>query len=384
MTSEMLDQNKKIDIAIIHANLGYGHVQAAYALNNAFNRVNGKIKTEVLDSLDFANPSAGNILKNSYFYIIKKFPWMWEMLYKGFRPTDRISLSIARRLARVSLLSNLKKFIIDKRPRAFVATHFFPPPPLIRVRDVLGSDYKVFVCITDYDAHPLWQTEGVDGYFVANELARDKIINRGVDEDRVFIKGVPINPIFAQNTTKDKARKLLGLPSNKTIIVISGGGEGVGPIYDILKRVDEKIKDTVIMVICGKNRDLYNELKIHNSKRNELRILGFVNNIHLLYNSSDLFIGKTGGLTSAEILAKALPAIAIEIIKGQERRNLEYLIKSGGLIFAENPEDASEKASSLINNPDLLKEMSNSMKEYAKPSSSIDIAEKVIDGINLL
>jgi len=45
--------------------------------------------------------------------------------------------------------------------------------------------------------------------------------------------------------------------------------------------------------------------------------------------AADLFVGKAGGLTSSEALARELPVIIINPIPGQEERNTDHLLEAG-------------------------------------------------------
>lgn len=371
-----------IDIALMHTDMGTGHIEAAFAIQDAINKIDDSLRTDVLNSLDYANITIGGIVKFSYFYTIKKHPWLWELLYRGFKPTDAFSLTLARNIARYYLVKRLSRYCLSHRPRAFINTHFFPPPALVRVREKLNMDFKIYVAITDFDAHPLWQVEGIDGYFVGNEMARDKLLDLGVSKENIKITGVPIKPCFARKHTTEEARRLLKLPMDKKIIIISGGGEGMGPIPGILREIDSRLKDAVIVIICGRNTELREVLSYHRSRNNDIRVLGFIDYIHILYDAGDLYIGKTGGLTSAEILSKGLPTIALETIRGQERRNLEYLSETGGVLLANDPQEVGELVLKLLNNPPDLYKMADSMREYSKPNSSLDIVKTVLSDLN--
>jgi processive 1,2-diacylglycerol beta-glucosyltransferase len=45
--------------------------------------------------------------------------------------------------------------------------------------------------------------------------------------------------------------------------------------------------------------------------------------------AADFMVGKAGGLTTSEALARGLPMALIEPIPGQEERNADHLLEAG-------------------------------------------------------
>ena len=58
-------------------------------------------------------------------------------------------------------------------------------------------------------------------------------------------------------------------------------------------------------------------------------LLGFTTEMDELMTAADLFVGKPGGLTTSEVLAKGLPMVVINPIPGQEERNSDHLLEAG-------------------------------------------------------
>src|SRR5437016_5727189 len=52
--------------------------------------------------------------------------------------------------------------------------------------------------------------------------------------------------------------------------------------------------------------------------------------------AADLLVGKAGGLTTSEALARALPMALVEPIPGQEERNSDHLLEAGAAIRCNN------------------------------------------------
>ena len=74
----------------------------------------------------------------------------------------------------------------------------------------------------------------------------------------------------------------LQFSSNKKIVLLNAGSQGIYHYYNILKTIITQIEDIQIIVICGKNGGLYQRCKslIEKEKyEKNIRLFGFVNNI---------------------------------------------------------------------------------------------------------
>ncbi len=97
---------------------------------------------------------------------------------------------------------------------------------------------------------------------------------------------------------------------------------------------------------------------------------------------ADVIITKPGGLTTAEALAKSLPIIIINPLPGQEDFNTKTLTASGSAIKASDESDAVRLLEGLLADPARLNKMREAMRANAKPRSSEDIAELLLNLAN--
>jgi processive 1,2-diacylglycerol beta-glucosyltransferase len=95
-------------------------------------------------------------------------------------------------------------------------------------------------------------------------------------------------------------------------------------------------------------------------------------------DASDVIIGKPGGLTTSEVLAKAKPMIIIDPIPGQEQRNCEYLLESGAAVRLYEPEDAPFKAQTILEDPALRRRMQQKARRISHPNAATDIAKDIL------
>lgn len=311
-----MNERKPIRLLFLHARVGEGHTQACINLARCAEQKGGISDIHIYDCFNIAHPMASKITRMLYIWTIRYLPAMWVFLYRRRSPLMRFIHFVARVLMRWALYRNLSRIIRNIEPDAIVCTHFFPLPPLYNLKK--RHLFKIYTVVTDGDLHPLWTYEGVDTYFIAHQNAKGTY-NEKTLRANIITAGIPIGAEFKRKPV-DRVREKLGL-SNRFTVLITGGGEGMGPIENIARHIDKSLSDINIMILCGRNERLRERLS-NTSYKNETRIFGFIDNIIDLYDASDCVVGKPGGITTAEVFARGKPFVAYIAYGGQEEGNI--------------------------------------------------------------
>jgi processive 1,2-diacylglycerol beta-glucosyltransferase len=109
--------------------------------------------------------------------------------------------------------------------------------------------------------------------------------------------------------------------------------------------------------------------------------VGFTTDMDKYMAAADLMVGKAGGLTTSEALARALPMALIEPIPGQEERNADHLLEAGAAVRCNNLPAAAWKIATLLDDTERLARMRDVARGLGKPAAAARIAE---DAIRLL
>lgn len=369
-------------VLLLSATSGAGHVRAAQALEKAF-LARGDCTVEHIDALRYVSKLFQRVYDKAYISMVRRAPELMGLLYER---TDQPWQHLRPRLALDRLNTGpMIRLLKRVQPDLCVATHFLPAEIIAWLIAKKKLSARNAIVVTDYDVHAMWLCRTVDRYYVAIEEAAQYLAHIGVPREKIFLKGIPIDPVFANPLPSSKARQHLSLDAEATVILISAGGYGVGPIEQLVKELLELQRPWQIVAIAGKaekTRKRLDELAKAASKlpsgNPRLCAVGFTTEMDKYMAAADLMVGKAGGLTTSEALARALPMALIEPIPGQEERNADHLLEAGAAIRCNNLPAAAWKIATLLDDPARLNRMREAARKLAKPAAAVAIAEDTL------
>jgi 1,2-diacylglycerol 3-beta-galactosyltransferase len=291
----------------------------------------------------------------------------------------------------------IRKRIAQYDPDVVVSVHpamnNVPRRSTKRLSKEFGKHIPFFTVVTDLGSgHSMWFERQVEKVYVASERIRKLARRRGLmPADKIVMTGLPIRHDFAlqaenmgDRTTdsgKDyqtEIREQLDLDTDKRMVLVMGGGEGVGSLSEIVDQLYVKFTeegvDATICVVCGRNEKLVNDLagrdwdavlalsqepkkkrrfrSAHRSKEIQaalnraeeskgsakkgeviVRGLGYVNGMADYMVAADVLVSKAGPGTIAEAAALGLPVMMTRYVLTREMLNCS-LLRVSDLTFA--------------------------------------------------
>lgn len=367
-------------VLILSAAVGAGHLRAAEALEKTFKQRGAAEEVLNIDVLDYTNPLFRRLYGKAYLDMVNKMPevlgWMYDSLDKPWE-NERRRLALDR-LNTQPLIKFLKKY----DPDIAVCTHFLPAEIISWLKAKKKIDFPQTIVVTDFDAHAMWLCRNYEHYFVALDETKIHLEKLGIPAEKLTVSGIPIDPIFAVEKEKFAAREKLGLEKDKLTILVSAGGFGVGNIEHLLDALADLQTSSQIVAICGRNEELKTKLeKLAKEKLNNERVIfkpiGFTKEMDEYMSASDLIVGKPGGLTTSEALAKGLIFVVVNPIPGQEERNSDHLLEKGCAIKCNNLPVLAYKIDELVKDKTRFETMKENVKKLARPNASQTIVEKI-------
>ena len=373
-----MDETMKQSVMILSAAAATGHLRAADALVSAF-AMKGMAARHV-EVLRYTNPIFRRIYSDLYVELMHKGPDLLGWAYKTF---DRPWQFQKRRLALDRLNAGpLIRFLTEESPRIVLCTHFLPAEIILYLKKKKVLDVPVGIVITDFDAHAMWLFKNVDWYFVACEETRAYLSALGIPSKTIFVTGIPIDPVFGVEKSKREVRLRLDLDPERTTILISAGGFGVGPVESLVQILQKVQQPIQVIVICGRNKKLENRLKDISVTNHPMEVIGFTQKMDDWMAASDLLVGKAGGLTSSEALASGLVLIIVNPIPGQEERNSDHFLEEGVGIRCNNLPALAYKIDALLSDKGRFFRMQQAVKRFGRPHAASEIASIVQERIS--
>ncbi|MDT8408146.1 MAG: hypothetical protein RQ741_00975 [Wenzhouxiangellaceae bacterium] len=366
-------------VVILSSTLGYGHIRAAEAVEEALREQGPGIEIETIDFWSLMNDTVAGAIKAGYLSLVTHEPELYDHLHRldraawrAFlrrpempRPMSQICSDIIREwfpgrngfpargesLDQVLLLNLLGSFASDapvssnvvrrglvlwmhrmlvkrlkrrlqrRMPDAIVATQMMPAS-LLPALDL--DDLPTIAVLTDYGVHPFWRDSSMSHYCIATDSMAAGLLAPNAKRT-VSVTGIPLMKGFRRPHDQAVARTRLGIDADRRVVLVTGGGYGIGAL-ETLKLISKAELDCEILVAASGLRHDSRELSVLTGHHSE-RIHVFCDNANMptLVSAADVVVGKPGGLSVSEALACGRPFFAVSCLGGQERFNVDYL-----------------------------------------------------------
>jgi processive 1,2-diacylglycerol beta-glucosyltransferase len=367
-------------VLLLSASAGAGHVRAADAIEKAFKEVENGEGREVqhLDILNYTNKVFRHLYSKAYIDLVNKLPevpgWVYDKLDKPWK-NER------RRLALDKLNTRpLVKLLREYQPDLIVCTHFLPAEIVswLKAKERLAS--RQVIIVTDFDVHAMWLVHHYEHYFVALDEARAYLEALGIPASKITVSGIPIDPVFAKQKDKQAMRAKHGLEPDRMTILLSAGGFGVGSVDALIASLLPMKHRVQVVAICGRNEELKKRLTRMAARAKPdatvlLKPFGYTKEMDELMTASDIVLGKPGGLTTSEALAKGLVFVIVNPIPGQEERNSDHLLERAVGIRCNNLPVLSYKLDRLLADPKRFATMQANARNMGRPNAATEIVE---------
>lgn len=385
---------------VVAAEMGYGHLRAAYPFKDLAYPKLLSIGSDEYTSKKIKNQ--WKTLQSAYEFISrnKNTPLLGKIFYKMldnllYIPNLYTFEDLKKPTPQAEILefyvkSGLYDDLIElcKKEPLPVLTTFYAPAIALNMHNYAYN----FCFVTDSDINRVWAPKDSENslinYFVASERARLRLIKYGIKDNKIFFSGYPFNrEIFSEKAVKDSlaarlklldrkekfsknfsdiAKKILGYdfreiePTRKFTLSFAVGGAGAQKeiAEKFLKSFETQLKDGKIKInlIAGSRKEVkeYFEKLICEKYSSE--------SVNLIYDEDKIryFEMFDKAMLETDILwtkpselsfysAIGLPLILSPVIGSQEKANKKWLRDELGIAFPQyKPSLASEWISHFL------------------------------------
>ena len=363
-------------VLIMSITAGQGHAATADALSRAL--TDRGVLCTVLDTYKFINPVLSETISKGYLISAFYTPKTSATVYRRAELMEKNDRNLfISKLINTILAKPLKEYIDSLKPDFIVCTHVFAA----LIANVMKAKGEINVpcagIITDFTIHPFWQdVVNFEKIVIASELLAYQAIKKGIEQDKLMPVGIPIDSKFSAKNNKREASIQLGIDPDKKTILLMGGSMGFGNITNNIRRLDVPDIDYQVLVVCGNNKKTYNRA-VNMKTKKDFHIFGYVNNIDVMMDASDLIVTKPGGLTISEALSKKLPIIMVNPIPGQEDRNCEFLLNNGLGMLSTDTFPLDEAIYQLFTHSTRMDDMKNNICAIGKTHATDDLCDYI-------
>lgn len=368
MTPHPTDHKPKI--LVLFSDTGGGHRSAAEAVFKALeDKHKGQFHFEMVDVFKAYAPYPLSKMPELYPTMVR-VPNLWGL---GYRMVDgKHRTRIVMETMWPWIRQAAKQLIRDHPTDLILSVHPLFITPVMRA---LGKHRPPFITVvTDLVTTPnLWFHHRVDLCIVPTEHVRRNAIRNGLSPSQVRLLGLPVRKEFCRPDDPILLRKKLGWPSDRTVVLIVGGGEGMGPIYDAVTSIANANPECCIAVVAGKNQKL--KQRLEDTKWNvPIFIYGFVSELPDFMKATDILVTKAGPSTISEAINVGLPMVLYSRIPGQEDGNVQYVVEEGVGQWAPGAEQTAKAVRRWVLHPRLRENAKTACLRIARPNAADDIA----------
>ncbi len=161
-----------------------------------------------------------------------------------------------------------------------------------------------------------WIEPSVDLYISRTPTASDYAKKCGIPVDRSRVRGNLMRPrahleVLNVPERREFRMKQLGLDPERFTVFLATGGNGANNHLELLPALAKHAHRVQAIIICGKNKETYNELIHWRATHPEFAcfIEGYSETVHLLMQCSDVIVTRGGTTTCAKALHFQCPII---------------------------------------------------------------------------
>ena len=359
-------------VLILSCNTGEGHNSSAKAIKTYMDRLG--LDSKIEDTLAIASPAVSARVSKAYNYSIRG-----RLFYNLYSIGDFVSNHLTRVKSPVYYANRLYadklyQYICRYNYDAIVAVHLFAAEALT----ALKRDYKLPVptlfVMTDYTCIPFISETELDIYAIPHKDLKGEFANRGIPKEKLIATGIPVNRADV-SLPKSEARNLANSTfgwsnSHGYWFMIMGGSMGFGGMERLIAELcNSTTESDRIICICGQNKERKATLSKQFAEFEQVKILGYTDQIALLMDCCDVLFSKPGGITSTEAIIRNIPLIHTAPIPGLEDKNGQFFHARNMSYYTTDTQKQVEIAIRLCNDLPFREQMLKSQQENSNNST---------------
>lgn len=396
---------------------GGGHIGAARALAEEVRRRHseGDVRISIVDGIKEGEAFQRGLVEDGFRFTAVEYPVLWAGLYEWSRL--RVVMDLQTRLMCKYSVPYFEELIPRLKPTRIIVFHFLLVRPLRWAYRRLGYRLPSLTIITDpFTCHPMWfyqQFMPVACY--TQKLQAYASRRYGIDPGTLHVKNPIINPRYDRPMTRAEvaeAKRAGGFHPLRRLILMVGGGEGLPRGERYLAEMRRLNPDADIAFVAGKNDELRDAAcavarqahgaplpaalpqqvdhtvdhpvivpgaQIFADGGAVTVVYGFVNFLYELMNMADVIVTKGGPASVLEAAKLEKPIMIAYYFYGQERGNVDFVVKNGLGKYTQTPRASAEAVRDLFADPAAIPALERNYEKVRLTNGTPEFADYIFN-----
>lgn len=280
------------------------------------------------------------------------------------------------------LLWRCRRILREERPAAVLGTGGYAAGPILLAARRAGLP----IALQEQNAFPgvttRWLARWARHVYVGFPEARVHL--HVGHHTAVFEFGNPITPPPSPRPSRRDARRGLGAPAEKPVVLVMGGSQGARRLNEIVGAALDAEALGDITLLWSTGTGLWERYRqYHAPPRRHLR--PFWDPVAEAYAAADLVVARSGAMTTAELCAWGLPAVLIPLptaAADHQTRNAQALAAAGAAVHlpehALSVDSLAGQIGRLLAEPEELAAMGRAALARGRPEAARNIAQQLV------
>ncbi len=322
------------------------------------------------------------LVEDGFRFTAIRYPVLWAGLYEWSRL--QVVMDLQTRLMCRYSVPYFEELIPRLKPTRVILFHFLLVRPLRWAYRRLGYRLPSLTIITDpFTCHPMWFYQQFMPVACYTDRLRDYAAQRyGIDRESLIVQNPIINHAYDKPIDAEKARELkatYGLSPRRNMILIVGGGEGLPRGERYLDEMLRLNREADVVFVAGKNNKLRGEAervaeRWRGTRTAATLVYGFVDFMSDLMNMSSVIVTKGGPASVLEAAMLEKPIMIAHYFYGQERGNVDFVVKNGLGTYTQTPQETAEAVASLLSSTEAMRRVTRRYDRVRLTNGTADFA----------